>query len=222
MGGGDYTKRLENCVKQMLEPIKDVPFNLVVETLSGKKVLPFDFKSVVDKKLLNALEKVAVIAGRLINKKGIVSKRANEVGNYIEEHVKEALGRLSLKPGVPSGKSGRKKAAGYPDILFWLDDKPAYLECKTYNVENLDTTQRSFYFSPSDDFKVVYDAHHFVISYEMYVSGTKNRTDVYKAKNWKILSLETLSVDVKHEFNSDNKRLYSGKDGALLLKEGEV
>lgn len=36
------------------------------------------------------------------------------------------------------------------------------------------------------------------------------------------LVVETLSVDVKHEFNSDNRRLYSGKDGALLLREGEV
>jgi hypothetical protein len=31
-----------------------------------------------------------------------------------------------------------------------------------------------------------------------------------------------LSLDVKYEFNSDNKRMYSGKDGTIILAEGEI
>jgi len=38
----------------------------------------------------------------------------------------------------------------------------------------------------------------------------------------KILSIESLSLDVKYEFNSDNRRLYSGKDGAIILAEGGI
>jgi hypothetical protein len=73
--------------------------------------------------------------------------------------------------------------------------------------------------SPSEDFKVTRDAHHFVISYEIYVDGRVGRNNVYKCRSWKILSLEDLSVDVKYEFNSDNLRLYS-KD--LVLAHGEL
>jgi hypothetical protein len=37
-----------------------------------------------------------------------------------------------------------------------------------------------------------------------------------------LLSIESLSLDVKYEFNSDNQRMYSGKDGTILLAEGEA
>ena len=36
------------------------------------------------------------------------------------------------------------------------------------------------------------------------------------------LSIEALSLDVKYEFNSDNKRMYSGKNGTIILAEGEI
>ena len=102
------------------------------------------------------------------------------------------------------------------------NNKPYYLECKTYNIENIKTTQRSFYFSPSDEFKVIYDAPHFLLSFEIYVAGERGRNHIYKCKHYKILSLESLSLDVKYEFNSDNQRMYSGKNGAVILDEGEI
>ncbi len=217
-----YISKLENVIKQMLAPLKDIPFNLVIEHLTGKKVIPFNADNPEDKELLEVLKKVALKAGKKINENGIISARANEVGNYIESFVKSALAEYNLKPDIPSGKSGKKKVMGYPDIIFYYNDKPYYSECKTYNQQNIGTTQRSFYFSPSEEFKVIYDTHHFVISYEMYVAGRKDTKNIYKCKYWKILSLESLSLDVKHEFNSDNRRMYSGKDGAILLAEGEV
>ena len=70
--------------------------------------------------------------------------------------------------------------------------------------------------------KVIFDAPHFLLSYEVYVAGEKGNSHIYKCKHYKILSIEALSVDVKHEFNSDNRRLYSGKDGTVLLAEGEI
>ena len=217
-----YISKLENVIKQMLAPLKDIPFNLVIEHLTGKKVIPFDPNNQEDKELLEVLKTVALKAGKKINENGIISARANEVGNYIENFVKSALSEHNLKPGIPSGKSGKKKVMGYPDIIFYYKEKPYYLECKTYNQQNIGTTQRSFYFSPSEDFKVTYDTHHFVLSYEMFVSGRKDNKNIYKCRHWKILSLESLSLDVKHEFNSDNQRMYSGKDGTIILAEGEI
>ena len=43
MVGNEYIKKLENVIKQMLQPLKDIPFNLVIETMTGKKVISFDF-----------------------------------------------------------------------------------------------------------------------------------------------------------------------------------
>lgn len=222
MKNKDYVGRLENVIKQMLTPLKDIPFNLVIESLTGRKVIPFDFKNNEDEKLLEVLKKVAIIAGKEINKNGIESKRPNEVGNYIEAFVKKAMQHYNLNPDIPAGTTGKKKATGYPDIIFFFNKKPYYLECKTYNLENISTTQRSFYFSPSDDFKVVYDTHHFILSYEMVLDGRKGDKNIYRCRHYKILSLESLSLDVKYEFNSDNQRMYSGKDGTIILDEGEI
>jgi len=217
-----YISKLENAIKQMLLPLKDIPFNLVIEAITGKRVIPFDTSNSEDNEILDILKNVALIAGKMINKDGIKRARANEVGNDIESFVKSAMHEYNLNPDIPSGASGRKKAMGYPDIIFYHKGKPYYLECKTYNQENIETSQRSFYFSPSEDFKVIYDTHHFIVSYEMYVTGREGNKNIYKCRHWKILSLESLSLDVKYEFNSDNKRLYSGEDGTLLLAEGKV
>ena len=217
-----YTKRLENVIKQMLQPLKDIPFNLVIEAMTGKKVISFDFTNLSHKEVLELLKQSALNAGREINKTGILRPRPNEVGNDIEPYVRNALNFFGLNADIPVGPSGRKKTTGYPDIIFWYKNLPYYLECKTYNIENVATTQRSFYFSPSDEFKVIYDAPHFILSYEIYVAGESGNKHIYKCKHYKILSIESLSLDVKYEFNSDNKRMYSGKDGTSILDEGEI
>jgi len=217
-----YTKRLENVIKQMLQPLKDIPFNLVIEAMTGKKVVSFDFTNLSHKEVLELLKQSALNAGREINKTGILRPRPNEVGNDIEPYVRNALNFCGLNADIPVGPSGRKKTTGYPDIIFWHKNLPYYLECKTYNIENIATTQRSFYFSPSDEFKVIYDAPHFILSYEIYVAGESGNKHIYKCKHYKILSIESLSLDVKYEFNSDNKRMYSGKDGTSILDEGEI
>lgn len=217
-----YIVRLENVIKQMLVPLKGIPFNLAIEAITGKKVLSFDYKNTEHKKVLQLLTKAAIDVGNSINKIGIVRQRPNEVGNDIEPFVKDALNKLGLNADVPNTSKGTKKSVGYPDIIFHYNNKPYYLECKTYNIENIETSQRSFYFSLSDEFKVIHDAIHLLISFEIYVAGEFGIKHIFKCKHYKILSLDTLSLDVKHEFNSDNKRLYSGTDGTKILAEGEI
>jgi len=222
MKKNDYTKRLENVIKQMLKPLKDIPFNLVIESMTGKKVISFNFRKKVHKEVLELLKKSAINAGKRINKTGILRSRPNEVGNDIEPYIRNALNSLGLNADIPAGPNGNKKTTGYPDIIFRYKNNPYYLECKTYNIKNIDTTQRSFYFSPSDEFKVIYDAPHFILSFEIYVAGEKSAKHIYRCKHYKILSIESLSLDVKYEFNSDNKRMYSGKNGTIILAEGNI
>ena len=218
----NYVSRLEDVIKQMLTPLKDIPFNLVIEAMTGKKVISFDFKNSDHQKVLGLLKQSVISAANAINKTGILRPRANEVGNDIEPYVKSALNSLGLNADTPTVPKGRKKSTGYPDILFWFEQKPYYLECKTYNLRNIETTQRSFYFSPSNEFKVIHDAPHFILSFEIYVAGEQGAKHIYKCRHYKILSIESLSLDVKYEFNSDNRRMYSGRNGTVILAEGGI
>jgi len=64
--------------------------------------------------------------------------------------------------------------------------------------------------------------HYQILSFEIYVAGEKGNKHIYKCKHYKILSIESLSLDVKYEFNSDNERMYSGKDGTIILAEEKL
>jgi hypothetical protein len=216
----EYTQKLEDVIKQMLKPIRGIPLSLVIESISGNKVLPYDQNDERDRKVLEKLSEVANLAVSRINSDGILRARANEVGNDIEPFIKDALIQVGYRAETPLTKSGKRKSTGYPDIQF-IDEfgRVNYLECKTFNINNISTTQRSFYLSPSEDFKITNDAHHFVISYEIFVTGRQGNRNNYNCKSWKILSIENLDVDVKYEFNSDNLRLYSRE---LILAEGEL
>lgn len=215
----EYVENLENVIKQMLTPLKNIPLNLVIESISGCEIIPFDNKDPNDIEVLKDLTRVAEKSGQVINIKGIESRRPNEVGNYIEPYVRDALNLIGYHADVPRTNSGIRRAAGYPDIEFIdFNKKTHYLECKTYNLENISTTQRSFYLSPSDDFKITKTAHHFIMSFEVYVSERIKNIGIYKVKRWKLLTVEKLLVDVKYEFNSDNLRLYSKEH---ILAEGE-
>jgi hypothetical protein len=177
----------------------------VIKSLSNYDIIPFNKMDANDLEVLQMLIEVVKYTGIHINKEGIKSARPNEVGNYIEPHIKESFKRFDLYADTPKTSRGNKKSTGYPDIEF--RDKKGnyhYLECKTYNIENIDTTQRSFYLSPSEEFKITRSAHHFMISFETY----RSNGNLFKVKHWKILTLENLLVDIKNEFNADNRRLY--------------
>lgn len=215
-----YTEQLENVIKQMLRPINGVPLNLVMETITGKKVIAFDNNNPMDEALLSTLIIVAKQTGDEINKTGIASRRANEVGNRIENFVLNSLNANSFRAETPKTKSGRAQSTGYPDIYFCDQaNRHNYLECKTYNIESIDTSLRSFYLSPSKDPKIIYDAHHFVLSYEIFEAGRIKGENIYKCKSWKILSIDKLNLNVKYEFNASNKALY---DESLILAEGKI
>lgn len=77
---------------------------------------------------------------------------------------------------------------------------------------------RSFYLSPSEDFKVTMDARHLLMAFGVErepLEGT--RDSLYRTISFKLVALAGLKCDVKYEFNSDNKRLY---DDGMLLASG--
>ncbi len=209
---------LQGIISQMLKPLRDIPLNVVVEGLTGHKVIPFNKRSKKDPKVLEVLKRVADEVMQEVNRKGIIKSRPNEVGNAIEPFVVAHLNAVeNYEAHTPVAVSGRKKATGYPDIAFTDEfGRLNYLECKTFNIKNIDTAQRSFYLSPSKDFKITADAHHFGMSFEIYHDGNAGDEHIYKIRSWKILDLSKLKLSIKYEFNADNKKLYDKK---LILAE---
>ncbi|EQD65223.1 Type II site-specific deoxyribonuclease, partial [mine drainage metagenome] len=80
---------------------------------------------------------------------------------------------------------------------------PIYLECKTYNLDNVATTQRSFYLSPPLA-KVTRDAFHLLLAFQ-----TEKKSGRFFPTKFRLLSIEALPLDLKHEFNQNNRVLYS-------------
>lgn len=182
--------------------MKSGKFHEVIRKICGRRVLPLNPQDTKDAALLEAVRQVAVnVCGHLKNEP-IVSARANEVGNRIEPHVRDFFNRLpGYEASVPLGK-----ASGYPDIL--LEDasgRHAYVECKTYNSESLESAFRSFYFSASENFKVIYDAPHLVVGFEI-VQVSEGR---FRPVGFKMVDAHSLQCTLKEEWNSSNKLLYS-------------
>ena len=205
-----YTKKLEGVIKSMLAPLKGVPFNLVIESISDHRVIEFDKDDNSHKKVLQNLKKAMRLTCKNVNIEGIKRSRPNEVGNDIEQYVMAALDQCGLTARRPLTEDGKQKSAGYPDIEILTKSGDAhYVECKTYRADTLTSTLRSFYLSPSEDFKITHDAIHFIVAFEIFEAGREGDINIYKTRAWKILDAYQLECDVKHEFNSDNLRLLS-------------
>jgi hypothetical protein len=206
----------------MLQPVKGIPLSVIIKAIADHKVIKFDIENPADAKLLKQLKKAIEICAAEIKQKPIRRARPNEVGNDVEEYVMSALRQVGLRPERQTPANGQGKATGYPDIVFWdTMDRPTYLECKIFAEGGRPNTMRSFYLSPSDSFKVSLDARHLLLAYGMEKEATEagSGDSFYRPRSYKLVDLYDLLCDIKHEFNSDNQRLYA-KD--LIRLQGEV
>ncbi|GAI02866.1 unnamed protein product, partial [marine sediment metagenome] len=127
---------------------------------------------------------------------------------------------IGLQADTPITQRQRRQAMGYPDIEV-IDSygRITYLECKTYNLANIGTTQRAFYFSPSrESCKVTADARHLVISFQIEMAQRRGQ-QAYVPVHWRIYSTDSMVVQVKHEFNASNRQIYKQE---ALLAEGPI
>jgi len=215
----DYMRLLEQTIRKFLQPIDGVPFPLVVKALTGYRVLIFDSSIEENKRLLERLAKAAQLGGQKAFEKGIISERANEAGNKIEDFILDALKQVGLKAEKPVTRSGKRKNMGYPDIEITDENNTIlYLECKTYSLAQKEQTFRTFYLSPSEDPKVTKDAFHLLMSFEIK-RNERNGGRIFVPVTWQIYTLDKLLVQVKHEFNASNKDLYKAE---ALLAEGKI
>jgi len=216
---GEYIGQLEQVIRKFLEPLKGIPFPIAIKALTGFRVLTFEISDEKNRKLLNQLSKAAQFAGKSAFDVGIFTARPNEAGNHIEPFVIGAMRNVGLTANKPVAKSGKKKAAGYPDIQI-ADEfgRITYLDCKTYNTLTKDQTFRTFYFSPSKDPKITSDAFHIIMSFELDTTERKGKR-AFIPVSWQIYTLDKLLIQVKHEFNASNKNLYTKE---ALLAQGKI
>ena len=199
----------------LVEPARQIPFKEVIEATTQHRVLDFDTNNPAHLELRRKLLQAAALAGERAARAGLDADRANEAGNHIEPFVRAALRDAGLAAGVPVNTDGAAQVAGYPDVEI-TGATPGYLELKTYNAATVNTTQRTFYFSPSAHPKITRDALHFLLAYQLEKIVRDGRT-VFVPVHWKLITLQDLRVDLKFEFNQSNRGLYqSGMTNALL------
>lgn len=85
------------------------------------------------------------------------------------------------------------------------------------NTKTKDQIFRTFYFSPSEDAKITKDAFLLLMSFELDTAERKGKR-TFIPVYWKIFSTDSLIGQIKHEFNSTNKQMYT--DEALLAEGG--
>jgi hypothetical protein len=211
---------LQSTLSELTKPAKQIPFKEVILATTHHRVLDLDTNNpahaALQKKILLAAEAAAAKASR----EGLFAVRANEAGNHMEPFVKTALREAGLQARTPVNAAGEAQTTGYPDIEI-LSDPPCYLELKTYSATSANTTQRSFYYSPSEHPKVTRDALHLLLAYQLERIARDGKT-AFVPVHWKLLTLQDLQVNLKFEFNQSNRGLY-GKDAAKsLVAEGEI
>lgn len=91
---------------------------------------------------------------------------------------------------------------------------------KVFGEGSTASTMRSFYLSPSEEFKICLDARHLLLAFGVErVSVSNSINSVYRLRSFKLIGLYGLLCDVKYEFNSDNRRLYAE---TMMLAEGAL
>ncbi len=208
------------ALAELTKPAKRIPFKDVIRATTHQRILDFDTNTAAHRAVFRKISTAAANAASQARTNGLFSTRANEAGNHMEVFVKAALKEAGLQARTPVNSQGAAQTTGYPDVEI-LGEVPCYLELKTYSATAVNTTQRSFYYSPSEKPKVTHDALHLLLAYELERSERAGQT-VFTPTHWKLITLEDLEVDLKFEFNQSNRGLY-GKDAkSALLSEGKA
>ncbi|MBI3417543.1 MAG: hypothetical protein HY043_19805 [Verrucomicrobia bacterium] len=209
-----------SMLREVLKPAKKVPFKEVVQSTTQHRVLDFEPLNAEHARLRDLIRAAAAAAGRQAIADGVFAARANEAGNHMEPFVKRALRELKLDARTPVNASGDAQITGYPDLEI-SGPVPCYLELKTYNAATANTTQRTFYYSPSSHPKITRDALHLLLAFEMKKIERAGKMAFVPA-HWKLITLQNLAVDLKFEFNQSNRSMYGAEAASAVMAEGTV
>lgn len=176
-------KELFDIIKQK---IRDIPFDYVIEMTTGQKVYPITRE---DEEVINEIFEASKEVVEECKEEDFGGLRPNEISNRLEDMLREKL----------NGRIPMNKTAGYPNIMIERKGKTYYIEVKLAEEGELDSNLRTFYYEPVELKKITRDACHVLVGF------------LHKKKNitgFKIVDLSKIKVNLKNEFNANNKELY--------------
>lgn len=185
-------------------------FSQVVESSSGKKVLPFK-KETSSHALV--LEQIKASIGKAIitlNKPESPIKklrRINEASRYFEDLLLIEIGKHpELTCTIPPNKEGKAQRSGYPDmrIEHTASKTVFYLDPKLFEEKSRASSLRTFYYEPKTrTMKILDDAVHLLLG----ISHDGVDAD-WSFTSWELVDLSKFKVRLKAEFQASNKDLY--------------
>lgn len=204
---------------------RDFDFPLVVEAVSGKRVLPVKGResrarvtaaitAVMDRLLLEMNAEGSPMRGL---------RRINEGSRFFEDGLLEGLSKTEgITCGIPPTREGATQRSGYPDLRI-TDEATGdvyYLDPKLMERGSATSTLRTFYFEPKDNtLKITDDATHLLLGIEH-----DGKDGAWEFLGYQLVDLSGLKVRLKAEFQASNRDLYTepsvlekresaGKDG---------
>lgn len=181
----------------------------VIPALTGFAVLPWQGENATA--LKSALDDTL----EHLQSQDLRAARVNEAGLQVEDILVECLRAQGFQAKVPRTQSGVQRAVGYPDIELQRDGLITYLEVKVYSSHTEQSSQRTFYLSPSKDPKITTDASHLLAAFTL----VSDQPDRYRAVGYKLVDLYNLDCRLKYEFNASNRDLYT--EGNVIMQSGE-
>ena len=114
MNEAEKIEKLEAILARFLEPIKGIPFPIVIQSICKREVIRIDPENPQDQDLIGKLVGAALAVGQSVRETPIIRPRPNEVGNDLEPFVARAIVDVGLKSEKPTSASGRGQGVGYP------------------------------------------------------------------------------------------------------------
>jgi hypothetical protein len=216
------------------QQLHGVPFSEVIFDATGKRVLPFDAKNAVDRRVAKSISNACDETIKRLNAPDSEVQninRINEVSSHFEDTLRQLLNATpGLQCDFPVTAEGKLQRSGYPDlrILDVESKRVFYLDPKLYAAGSRDSSFRTFYFEPKKSTnKVRDDAVHFVVGFEHAprdVAASLSRGDSENNQNaaterrgytgtrkftrWDLVDLSRFTVKLKAEFQGSNRDMY--------------
>ena len=185
-------------------------FSQVVESSTGKKVLPFNKETESHAIVLKQIKISIKHAIETLNKSDSPIKklrRINEASRYFEDILLiEIAKHPELSCTIPKNRQGKAQRSGYPDmrIEHTASKTVFYLDPKLYENKSRASSLRTFYYEPKTrTMKIQDDAVHLLLGIcHDGVDGDWTFT------SWDLVDLSKFKVRLKAEFQASNKDLY--------------
>ncbi|MDF1815145.1 MAG: hypothetical protein P1V20_23280 [Verrucomicrobiales bacterium] len=189
---------------------KDIPFSEVIKASCGNQVIPLDPNDEVDALILDEISRA--LDSCLSEFNGAESptgqeKRISGVSFHFVTKIRELM---DSAPGFscdfPRTKEGNLQRSGYPDLRFVHEEsgRVTYVEPKLVETGSLQSSLKTFYFTPKGETgKILDDGHHLILGIEH-----DGNTGAWKFLRWNLVDLANFRVRLKAEFQAENNDLY--------------